>query len=316
MNIMDKIVQWAKNNPKQIVFPETDDNRIIEAVKMISKKGIGFPVLLGREKTLLRKLNVRDKEIMNRIKIIEPEFDDKYFIQLMKDRLGNNAADYLKDKVYYGLYLVAKKKADGLISGATHTTAHTVRAALKIIGMRKDVNRISSYFIISNKDSTYLFADCAINIMPNEKELAEIAYLTCKSAEQIGIKDKRIAFISFSTKGSAQHPSLERIRNAVKLAKRRIKKAVVDGEMQIDAAVVPDIAKRKCPSSAIGGKANILIFPDLQSGNIAYKMAERFGKYEAIGPIIQGLKRPVNDLSRGCSPKDIFYVAAITSNQK
>ncbi len=313
MNIVDRIVKDAKRNPKRIVFPETDDERVIEGVRKISKEGVAFPVLIGNKKKLVSKIN--DKKAMKKITIIEPEFSNQYFISLIKEKLGKNASIYLNDKVYYGLYLMEIGEADALISGAAHTTAHTVRAALKMIGMRRDVKRISSYFIISKEENNYLFADCAINIMPNEKELAEIAFLTCKSAEQIGIMDKRIAFISFSTKGSAQHPSLERIRKAVTLARNKIKKAKVDGELQIDAAIVPEVAIRKCPDSPIKGKANILIFPDLQSGNIAYKMAERFGRYEAIGPIIQGLNKPVNDLSRGCNAKDIFYVAAITSKQ-
>jgi len=301
--IMQRIIKSVKGKGIRIVFPESNDKRIVEAAKKIVKDGIAKPILIGNRR-------------INNLEFFELKSNDSNFISFLKERFKEDDVKILrKDPVYYGAYLVSTGKADGLISGANHTTAHTIRAALKMIQMKKDVKRISSFFLISKGMKSYLFADCAVNILPDEEELAEIAYLTSKSAEMIGIKEKRVAFLSFSTKGSAEHPSLERIRNATKIAMKKIKDGFVDGELQFDAAIVPEVGKKKAPQSKVAGNANILIFPDLQSGNIGYKIAERLGGFEAIGPIIQGLRLPVNDLSRGCNSKDIYNLAAITALQ-
>lgn len=301
--IIQRIIKSVKGKGIRIVFPESDDERIVEAAKKIAKDGIAKPILIGSKR-------------IDNVEVVELKKNDPNFISYLEERFEGDEVEILKkDSVYYGAYLVSIGEADGLISGADHTTAHTIRTALKMIGMKKGVKRISSFFLISKGTKNYLFADCAVNIFPNEDELAEIAYLTSKSAEMLGIKDKRIAFLSFSTKGSAEHPSLERIRNATKIAMKKIKDGFVDGELQLDAAIVPEVGKKKAPKSKVAGNANILIFPDLQSGNIGYKIAERFGGFEAIGPVIQGLRLPVNDLSRGCNSQDIYNLAAITALQ-
>jgi phosphate acetyltransferase len=221
------------------------------------------------------------------------------------------ARKLMDNPVYYGTMLVKLGKADGLIGGAQYTTAQTVRPALQIIKTKERFHRVSGLFLMELKDQNLIFADCSVNIEPDAKTLAEIAIDSAVTAQEFGIKP-RVAMMSFSTKGSAEHPVLQKLRDAVKIVKKKRPDIVIDGEIQVDAALVPSVAKAKCPGSPIQGNANVFIFPDVTCGNISYKLVERLGNAKAIGPILQGLALPVNDLSRGCSVQDIVDVTAVT----
>jgi phosphate acetyltransferase len=210
--------------------------------------------------------------------------------------------------------LVYEGKADGMVSGATHSTANTVRPALQIIKTKKGMSRVSGAMIMERKDEKYIFADCAINIDPDSETLAEIAYQSSKTAEMVGL-DPKIAMLSFSTKGSAKGPMVTKVQDATDLVHQKYPDLVCDGELQFDAAVVPRVGEAKAPGSAVAGHANVFIFPELQSGNISYKVAERLGGFSAIGPVLQGLAAPINDLSRGCKTEDVYLLAILTAAQ-
>jgi len=225
-----------------------------------------------------------------------------------------DARQILKDVNYFGTMLVYLKKADGLVSGAIHSTADTVRPALQIIKTKQGVKKVSGVFIMVRGEEKFVFADCAINISPDSQDLAETAAESAKTARTFDI-EPRIAMLSFSTKGSAHSDETEKVAQAVRLAKERDPELVVDGEMQFDAAYVPAVAQKKAPDSVIQGNATVFIFPNLDAGNIGYKMAQRLGGFEAVGPILQGLNAPVNDLSRGCNAEDVYHLALISAAQ-
>ena len=255
--------------------------------------------------------------------IINPQTYDKFdemkktFLEIRKSKATPKDADrLLKDVNYFGVMLVKLDLADGMVSGAIHSTADTVRPALQIIKTKPGISRTSGVFLMNREstDQRFMFADCAINIDPNAQELSEIALNTADTARIFDI-DPKIAMLSFSTKGSAKAPQAEKVREATQLAKGRQPELAIDGELQFDAAFVPSTAEVKAPDSDVAGQANVFIFPDLQSGNIGYKIAQRLGMFEAIGPILQGLNKPVNDLSRGSSAEDIYKLAIITAAQ-
>jgi phosphate acetyltransferase len=220
----------------------------------------------------------------------------------------------LLDENYFGTMLVYSNKADGLVSGAAHSTADTVRPALQIIKTKEGVRKTSGVFVMVREDEKYVFADCAINIAPDAQDLAEIAVESAKTARMFDI-EPRVAMLSFSTKGSAKSPETEKVAAAVQEAKLRDPLLVLDGEFQFDAAFVPSVAEKKAPDSVIQGDANVFVFPSLEAGNIGYKIAQRLGNFEAVGPILQGLNRPVNDLSRGCNEEDVYKLSLITAAQ-
>ena len=225
-----------------------------------------------------------------------------------------DARKILLDENFFGTMLVYLNKADGLVSGAAHSTADTVRPALQIIKTKQGVSKTSGVFIMVRGDEKYVFADCAINIAPDSMDLAEIAIESAKTARMFDI-GPRVAMLSFSTKGSAKSPETKKVEAAVQEAQRREPSLVLDGEFQFDAAFVPSVAKSKAPNSPIQGDANVFVFPSLEAGNIGYKIAQRLGNFEAVGPILQGLNRPVNDLSRGCNEEDVYKLAIITAGQ-
>jgi phosphate acetyltransferase len=315
MNLLDKIHKQAKKNPKRIVFPESSEERILKACDKILKKGIAKVILLGNKNKILNKakklnLNIKKARIIDHLK------SKTYTNELVKLRKSKGmtikkAKELLKDENYFGTMMVHMNHADGLISGAIHTTADTVLPALQIIKTKEEFHRVSGLFLMLIKDKVYLFADCAININPDAKTLAEIAIDSEKTAKRFGIRP-RIAMLSFSSHGSGDHKILDKIRNAVKIVQKKEPKLKIDGELQVDAALDPEVCKIKAPNSKLKGNANVLIFPDLNVGNISYKLVERLGNAEAIGPILQGLQKPINDLSRGCKVKDIVNLAAIT----
>ncbi|HFH6644766.1 TPA: phosphate acetyltransferase [Streptococcus agalactiae] len=312
----------ASGDYVKIVFPEGSDERVLRAAARLKFEGLVDPVILGKADEVhdsLARLGFVDQDYS----VIDPEQYEKFeemkeaFVEIRKGKATMEDADrLLKDVNYFGVMLVKLGLADGMVSGAIHSTADTVRPALQIIKTKPGISRTSGVFLM-NRESTqerYIFADCAINIDPNAQELAEIAVNTADTAKIFDINPK-IAMLSFSTKGSAKAPQAEKVQEAAKIAKDLSPELAVDGELQFDAAFVPETAEIKAPNSDVAGKANVFIFPDLQSGNIGYKIAQRLGMFEAIGPILQGLNAPVNDLSRGSSAEDIYKLAIITAAQ-
>ncbi|TCP20952.1 phosphotransacetylase [Scopulibacillus darangshiensis] len=303
----------------KIVFPEGGDVRIVEAVVRLADENILHPILVGERESFAGK--VLELEKAGRLEIRHPK-QDANFLELVKAlverRKGKTteeqATEWLHDANYYGTILVYTGQADGLVSGAAHSTADTVRPALQIIKTKPGVKRSSGAFIMVKEDERLVFADCAINITPDSRDLAEIAVESAATAKAFGI-DPKVAMLSFSTKGSAEAPEADKVVEATKLVRESAPDLTVDGECQFDAAYVPEVAAKKAPGSPLDGKANVFVFPSLEAGNIGYKMVQRLGGYDAVGPILQGLNKPVNDLSRGCSVDDVYKLALITALQ-
>ncbi|MEW6855162.1 phosphate acetyltransferase [Streptococcus iniae] len=306
----------------KIVFPEGNDERVVRAAARLKFEGLVEPIILGEAadvRSLLTKLGFADQNYT----IINPETYEQFeemkaaFVEVRNGKATMEDADkMLKDVNYFGVMLVKMGLADGMVSGAIHSTADTVRPALQIIKTKPGISRTSGVFLMNRENTSerYIFADCAINIDPNAQELAEIAVNTAKTAAIFDI-DPKIAMLSFSTKGSGKAPQVDKVTEATRIAKELAPELALDGELQFDAAFVPETAKIKAPDSDVAGQANTFVFPDLQSGNIGYKIAQRLGMFDAIGPILQGLNKPVNDLSRGSSAEDIYKLAIITAAQ-
>ncbi|RDI41972.1 phosphate acetyltransferase [Falsibacillus pallidus] len=304
----------------KIVFPEGLDERILAAAGRLASENILQPILVGDKSQIEEKageLNVS----LNGIEVFDPKTYEKMdelvaaFVERRKGKATEeDARKILLDGNYFGTMLVYLKLADGLVSGAAHSTADTVRPALQIIKTKEGVRKTSGVFIMVREDEKYVFADCAINITPDSQDLAEIAAESAKTAEMFDI-EPRVAMLSFSTMGSAKSPETEKVVEAVKIVKENNPTLVVDGELQFDAAFVPSVGKKKAPNSVLQGDANVFVFPSLEAGNIGYKIAQRLGGFEAVGPILQGLNAPVNDLSRGCNEEDVYKLALITAGQ-
>ncbi len=326
-SFLEKIKIKAKSDPKRIVFPESTEERTLKAIEILLNENICKPVLIGDsviiKKTINKlKLNI-DEEKITIIDHLNSKNNSAYkkysseFFELRKHKgiTIKDANKFMKNKSYYATMMVHLNAADGLVSGAIHSTADTIRPALQIIKTTKEHHKVSGLFFLIFEKRVVLFADAAVIIDPDDNTLSDIAVDSAKTAIKFGIKPK-VAMLSFSTKGSAKHPFVDKVISATKLAKQKAKKiglnAIIDGELQLDAALQPWVAKIKCPSCPIQGDANVLIFPDLESANIGYKLATFFGKAEAIGPILQGLKKPINDLSRSCTVKDIVDVVTLT----
>lgn len=318
-NLFDKLKAEVKAERPSIVFPESNDERILEAIEKLAEEEVVRPILIGKKAettSAVQKLAEAGK-VLFRHPDTETEMP-RFIEELVARRKGKTdqaqAAEWLKDPCYYGTMLVYTGEADGLVSGAAHSTASTVRPALQIIKAQPGKHRISGSFIMVKDEKEFIFADCGINIAPDSETLAEIAIESAETARLFGI-DPRIAMLSFSTKGSAKDPSVDKVTEAVKLAQEKAPDLLIDGELQFDAAYVPDVAARKAPDSPIQGRANVFIFPNIDAGNIGYKMVQRLGGFIAIGPILQGLNKPVNDLSRGCNADDVYKLALITAKQ-
>lgn len=315
-----KLMLEKQKKTKTIVFPEALDERILLATSKLGAEQCITPVLIGKRVEITEKANALGVDI-SACTIIDPKtycsFDDMVHA-LVERRKGKVTAEEAKrlllQENYFGTMLVYLKKADGLVSGAVHSTTDTVRPALQIVKTKEGINKTSGLFIMVNGNKKIIFADCAINIAPTSEDLAEIVIASSETAKLFGI-EPRVAMLSFSTKGSATSEETEKVIKALQMVKEKAPTLVVDGELQFDAAFVPSVAAKKAPHSPIQGDANVFVFPDLEASNIAYKIAQRLGGFEAIGPILQGLNRPVNDLSRGCNEEDVYKLAIITAIQ-
>ncbi|KYD19940.1 phosphate acetyltransferase [Caldibacillus debilis] len=321
MDLFQVVKDKVKGKNKRIVFPESSDERILKAACRLSEEKLLIPVLIGNRQEIEKQaaglgLSLDGAETVDPAGYGDMEGLVEKFVERRKGKITVEEARRLlrEDVNYFGTMLVYAGHADGLVSGAAHSTADTVRPALQIIKTKPGVNKTSGAFIMVRGEEKYVFADCAINIVLDSRDLAEIAVESAKTAKIFGIEPK-VAMLSFSTKGSARSPETEKVIEAVKIAKEMQPDLVIDGEFQFDAAFVPSVAKRKAPDSVIQGDANVFIFPSLEAGNIGYKIAQRLGNFEAIGPILQGLNAPVNDLSRGCNEEDVYKLALITAAQ-
>ncbi len=304
----------------KVVFPEGSDARIVGAAVRLASDGLCHPIVLGSREEIAR---VADEKgfMVDRLEIIDPkEYAEKDAMidALVERRNGKltreDAAKWVENVNYFGTMLTYMGLADAMVSGAIHSTGDTVRPALQIIKTKPGVSRTSGAFIMSKRNETYLFSDCAININPNAQELAEIAVESARTAELFGI-DPIVALMSFSTKGSAKDPIVDKVVEATRIAQELAPEYQIDGELQFDAAFAPTVAALKAPESKVAGQAKVFVFPEIQSGNIGYKIAQRLGGFEAIGPILQGLNKPISDLSRGCVEEDVYKLAIITAAQ-
>jgi phosphate acetyltransferase len=318
--IVNKLLLLAKRHKKRIMFPEGDDLRVLEGAVYLGTQKIVSPYFIGDKKKILANLAKLklDASVVTIIDMKEVADYSSEFISIRKSAGVTvtllEAKQKLTDPMWAATFMLKHNLIDGIVYGATKPTADTLRPALQIIGLAKNVKWASSYFMMIHEKRQLFFADCAFNINPNAEQLAQIAIVTHDTAKFFGLKPK-VAMLSFSTKGSAKHPDSQKVADATNIVKNLRPDIVVDGELQFDAAVVPAVAKQKAPGSPIIGDANVFVFPNLDSGNIAYKIAQRFAHDLPIGPITQGFARPVNDLSRGCTVDEIIEVGAITAIQ-
>ncbi|WP_408956540.1 phosphate acetyltransferase [Natroniella sp. ANB-PHB2] len=328
MSFISNIYQQARQKRKKIVLPEGADARVVEAVPIILEKGVADIVLLGEEKEIQDVASECGTDLTG-VEIINPVESDKleeysqayYQLREHKGITLEEAREKVTDPLYFASLMVEKGDADGKVAGAVAETGKVLRAALRVIGTAPGISVISGAFIMIVKDKDFgdggllVFGDCAVNPNPTSEQLAEIAVSSARTADSLVGIDPQVAMLSFSTNGSAKHEMSDKVRNATGLARELAPELKIDGEMQADAAIISKVAEKKYPESDLAGHANVLIFPDLQSGNIGYKLVERFAQAEAIGPVLQGIAKPVNDLSRGCCVQDIVNVTAITAVQ-
>ena len=328
MSFIEEMKNKAKSNIKTIVLPETNDVRVLEAASTVLKEGFANIVLIGNKEEIL---NLASKNSFNldKAQIIDPKnsvdyeeyVQNLYELRKEKGMTIDKAKELLLDSVYFGMMMVKLGKADGLVSGAAHSTADTLRPALQILKTAPGTKLVSAFFVMCvpnceyGENGTFVFADSGLNANPTADELSEIAISSSKSFENLVGKKSEVAMLSYSTYGSAKSELVDKVVESTRLVKEKAPEIHVDGELQLDAAIVPEIAKSKAPGSKVAGKANTLIFPDLNTGNISYKLVQRLAKAEAYGPLCQGIAKPVNDLSRGCYAQDIVGVVAITCVQ-
>ncbi len=328
MNFIDSIKQRARQNIKTIVLPEASDLRIIKAAATAIQEKYANIVLVGDEDSIKamaneNNLNINEAKIVNPLKSEKSEVYANKLYELRKEKgmTLEKARELVKDEVYFSMMMVKLEEADGLVSGAIHSTSDTLRPALQILKTAPGTKLVSAFFLMVVPDCEYgengvfVFGDCGLNQNPTAEELVEIAHSSSKSFEQLVGKESKVAMLSYSTMGSAKSELTQKVIDATNMVKEKYPEVKVDGELQLDAAIVPEVGKSKAPNSSIAGTANTLIFPDLNAGNIGYKLTQRLGKAEAYGPLCQGIARPVNDLSRGCSAEDVAGVIAITAVQ-
>lgn len=320
--LVTQIKEKASKRRKTILLPESHDDRVLQAAEILTKEGIASVITLGNEQKVrdaAQKLGLQ----LQGVRIIDPEKSDKlsdfcniYFnIQKKKgkDITIEKVRDILKRDIFFAGMMLREGMADGSVSGSFATTADVLRASIQCVGTAPGISIVSSFFLMIFPEKAYSFGDCAVNPNPNAEQLADIAISTAENHSKLTGDEAYVAMLSFSTKGSASHELVTKVQEATKIAQTKRPDLNIDGELQFDAAVVDAIGRSKAPGSKVAGRANVLIFPDLQAGNIGYKIAQRFGKAEAIGPVSQGLQKPFFDLSRGCSVDDIVATAAIAA---
>ena len=329
MDLMQTIKANAAKANKCIVLPEGEEERTLRAADIITKEKLARLILLGNSAVIAEKAKQWNLSHIEQVTVIDPNNNPKseFYAEMLceirksKGMTMEQARELVKDPLYLATLLIKNKEADGEVAGALNATGDVLRPAFQVVKTLPGVSVVSGAFVMIMKDKQwgdngiFVFADCAAHPNPNERELAEIAVVTAKTARAIAGLEPRVAMLSFSTKGSAKHEMVDKVVNATRIAKEIDPTLKIDGELQADAAIVPSVGKSKAPNSEIAGKANVLVFPTLEVGNIAYKLVQRLAGAEAIGPVMQGMAAPINDLSRGCSVEDIVNVVAITANQ-
>ncbi len=329
MNLVELIKEKARNNPQRIVLPEADEIRTLKAANSIIEEKLAHIILLGDPEQIKKDAEENNLKFLSEAKIINPKSHEKKqeYIQLMieirrnKGLTEEEASKLIENPLYLATLIIKAGDADGEVAGAKNATGDVLRPAFQYVKTLPGISVVSGAFIMILKDKNFgedgllVFADCAVHPDPNAKELAEIAVATGRTTRAIAGFEPKIAMLSFSTKGSAKHEMVDKVVEATKLAKEMAPDLMIDGELQADAAIIESIGMSKAPKSNIAGKANVLVFPNLEVGNISYKLVQRLAGAEAIGPILQGMAAPINDLSRGCSVSDIVNLVAITVNQ-
>lgn len=327
-SIMDSLKAKAKENKQRILLPEGDEERTIQAAAICKEQGLAYITLFGHREEIISKAKELGADIEG-VEIVDPQLDEKFeeycnrFYEMRKNKgmTPEKAVSTMKNTLYYAAMMVKDGRGDGFISGAVNTTANTVRPGLQIIKTAPGISTVSSFFIMEVQDKSFgqdgilFFADCAVNICPDASQLADIAITTAENAKALVGMDPKVAMLSFSSHGSAKHELVDKVSEATAIVKEKAPELVVDGELQLDAALIPKVQQLKAPTSPLQGKANILVFPDIQAGNIGYKLVRTLGNAQAIGPVCQGFAAPINDLSRSCSVEDIVSMVAVTSVQ-